>query len=530
MASQKHEFILTATDKTKAAFKSVRRGLGGITHQVLSAKTAVLGLAGVGGFGALAISSANATKQTYAYSRALGISTQQLSAWGYAAETVNIEQDKMNDILKDVSDKVGDAFNNGTGPVVDALHAINLETKDLIGLSPDEQLLKISSAMQGLSGQQQTNILESLSGDAALLQPLLANNAAELKRLKAEAIATGAAVSDLDAAKIQKTVNGFNKIKGVFGGIGNTIASGLSPYVDQLGKDFLNAAIQTHGFKDIVNKTIKFGIQGVEFFADSIWGLTAAWEGVKFALAAYSKYFWSIWAGMDRGFTDFLNKIPGVHAEYSTTIQGIAETAQQNLDSSWESLRAKLDEPLPSKAIDEWFKHAEAVANKSAHVVDKANKNKIANQKKSDAAQLALGKKTAEQQLGLNKFTAIKQAWIDAKSAVIGAYKWGARLGGPIAGGIAAGLAAKFEADQIAGLGGGGGGLGGGGGGGGGSAPVLSAPQASPTTAQQQPAQTTKRYVHVSGVDLNQLFTGEHMRDLAARVAKSLGGEVSFSP
>jgi len=515
-----YPFILTAKDRTKAVWKSFNSGMKGVKDQVLSTKTAIAGLLGVTGIGGLAIVSANATRQTVAYSRAIGINTQELTAWGYAAKTANIEQDKLNDIMKDVSDKVGDAFNNGTGPVVDALKAVNLQTRDLIGLSPDQQLLKIANAMQGLTGQQQSNILESLSGDAALLQPLLANNAAELKRLKAEAIATGAAVSDIDALRIKQAGDSFEKIKGVFGGIGNTIASELSPYVSKLSEGFIDAAIQTHGFQSAIDSAIKFGIQGVEFFADAIWSLTAAWEGVKFALNSLSVFFWDSLAGFDRGITDFLNKIPGVSAEYSTTIQGIAETAQQNLDSSWESLRAKLDEPLPSKAIADWFQSAEDAANRTAHVVNKANQDRISNTKKNDNAQLALGKKSAEDQLGITKVKALKEGLIHAKSAVIGAYKWGAGIGGPIVGGIAAAAAGAFEYGQLSDLGGGGGGSGGGGGGG-----VSNSPEPVPAVAGAAAAGAvsgaTQQTIHVT-IDGVLPSDPDQLDQLAKSIAKNV--------
>jgi len=65
-------------------------------------------------------------------------------------------------------------------------------------------------------------------------------------------------------------------------------------------------------------------------------------------------------------------------------------------------------------------------------------------------------KKGILEQLGLTKVQALKEGLIHAKSAVIGAYKWGAGIGGPVLGGIAAAAAGAFEYKQLSDLGGGG--------------------------------------------------------------------------
>ena len=61
--------------------------------------------------------------------KALKISTQELLAWQYAAENAGLAGENMNDIFKDISDKIGDAIINKSGDAVDALDALGLKRK-----------------------------------------------------------------------------------------------------------------------------------------------------------------------------------------------------------------------------------------------------------------------------------------------------------------------------------------------------------------------------------------------------------------
>lgn len=94
------------------------RGLHGLSNAGGKAEAAITSLTraakyfagvAVAAFGAASFSeAAKAAKNIENYSRAIGISRKALEEWRFSAEGVGISADNLSDILKDVSDKVGD--------------------------------------------------------------------------------------------------------------------------------------------------------------------------------------------------------------------------------------------------------------------------------------------------------------------------------------------------------------------------------------------------------------------------------------
>ena len=197
-------FDITANDRTAAAFKSVEKSLKELGGTAIKAgAVAGTAIAGTGiAIAGLTLIAAKNAKEMTSYSHAIGIGVEELSAWGYASETVSVSQEKLNDILKDTTEKIGDAYLNNGGEAVEILKRLNLSAKDMAALSPDQQLLKIAEGLESVGTQsEKVVILESLASDASLLLPLLDNNAGKLKELTKEAHEMGISLNSVDAAK-----------------------------------------------------------------------------------------------------------------------------------------------------------------------------------------------------------------------------------------------------------------------------------------------------------------------------------------
>lgn len=142
-------------------------------------------------------------------------------------------------------------------------------------------------------------------------------------------------------------------------------------------------------------------------------------------------------------------------------------TAEEKLRASYEKRSNILRDALNRDVITK----AKFDKLKAKLDADRAKKMLAITKKKGESA-LAIGKKQALAGLGLTKVIALRQGLIDAKAAILGAYKWGNSWGGPVAGAVAAAGAVAFQAPLLADLGGA---VTGGGGGGGTPAPVASA-------------------------------------------------------
>lgn len=237
MATSRHQtrFELTATDKTRAAIKSAETGFKQLDGMVSRLSVGVAGLAGAGGIGLLITSQIEGARQARAYSDALGLNIETLTSWQAASQTVGIQADKMADIFKDVSEKIGDAFRNDAGEAKEALQSLNLSISEMVQLSPDQQLLRIAGALNQVSTQaEKIQIMEALASDAALLLPLLDNNASKLKEIATDARATGAALTEVEADKLLTAGEAMADLKRASEGLSQTLAVTLAQHLTNL--------------------------------------------------------------------------------------------------------------------------------------------------------------------------------------------------------------------------------------------------------------------------------------------------------
>lgn len=166
------------------------------------------------------------TKELRAVSAAFGVSTQAMQTWSMAAKSIGIETDKMADIFKDVSDKIGDFATTGGGEAKDLFEKLGLSVKDFVGLAPDQALLRIGAALDksGLTQSQKVFLLEGLADDASRLLPLLENNAKKLEEVRQKALIRGQIMSPADIAMVDAVNAKLSDSKQAMAGLKHQVA------------------------------------------------------------------------------------------------------------------------------------------------------------------------------------------------------------------------------------------------------------------------------------------------------------------
>lgn len=222
------------TDKAAKHFngfeKKASRALNRINRSTAGLASSIVSLVGVGAMGLLIKETSKAAKEAIAYSDALGISTEALTAWQFAGQSVGLEADKISDIMKDSAEKIGDAFRNNGGEALEALEGLNLSIRDMAQLSPEKQLLEIGNALGQVGTQgEKIQILESLGNDATLLLPLLDNNAEKLKSLIQLSDETGNTMTRIEADKLVQVGVATAELDAVMKGLGQTLLTEVSP-------------------------------------------------------------------------------------------------------------------------------------------------------------------------------------------------------------------------------------------------------------------------------------------------------------
>lgn len=190
----------------------------GVTKTLNSAKTSIknfaasavssFGLvAGAAGFGALTASAMSYASEMKELIKISGSSSEEFQRMAAAAKTVNIEQDKFADILKDTNDKIGDFLQTGAGPMKDFFEQIapkvGATREEFVGLSGPQALQRYYDYLQraNLSQQDMTFYMEAIASDATALIPLLHDGGEAFRALgEGAAIMEDATIEALDRA------------------------------------------------------------------------------------------------------------------------------------------------------------------------------------------------------------------------------------------------------------------------------------------------------------------------------------------
>ncbi len=184
---------------------------------------------------AITVSTVNAAAEISKLSTIAGASSTEFQKFAAGAQLVGIEQDKLADILKDVTEKAGEFAATGGGGMKDFFEQIapqvGVTADQFAALSGPQALgLYVDTLEQaGVSQQQMTFYMESLASDATALIPLLKDNGAAMKGFADEAERAGAILSEQTIAEANKLRAAMFLMDQATTGLKNQIGSALIP-------------------------------------------------------------------------------------------------------------------------------------------------------------------------------------------------------------------------------------------------------------------------------------------------------------
>lgn len=191
------------TSRLSQGFNTLERGT-----EKLSAGIGTLAT-GMAAMGAAAIASAkllgDMSKEIRINAELSKLGAEEFQLYAYAMREQGIELDKLGDITKDTSERLGDFINTGGGGLQDFADAMGYSAeqtrefaKEFSGLSGIEILQEMANRMEsvGASEEQMSHALEGMSSDVTLLMPLLENGGEKMKDFMDEAERSGTVFSD----------------------------------------------------------------------------------------------------------------------------------------------------------------------------------------------------------------------------------------------------------------------------------------------------------------------------------------------
>lgn len=244
MADNKIGITLTASDKTKAAFDSVKHNLFGINSIAsgLSTGLASLGVGlSAGAFGAFIKNAIDAGDEIAKMSQKVGVSVEALGELKYAGSLADVSLEQIGTGMKRLAVNMADA-KRGTGEAVTAFKQIGIDPAQF--KTTDAALKAIADKFAQMpDGANKTAVAMKLMGKSgADMIPLLNGGSAAMNQAAAEARSMGLVMSEEAAKSAEEFNDNLTRIKASASGLGVQLANNILPGLTEVSKAMAEAA------------------------------------------------------------------------------------------------------------------------------------------------------------------------------------------------------------------------------------------------------------------------------------------------
>lgn len=254
----KPTFELTAEDKTKAAFDSVKRSMGEIANSSLSMKGALSGAfaaLSVGGMVAFVNQSLKVADSIDKAAKRAGVAASALQELRFAADQVGASQQNLDEGLKKLTLGLGEFATTGGGPAAAAIKALNIEVRDAAGKVRGTESVfdEITRKLETVESQSQRSALAAkLFGEGAGpdMELLLREGVIGIENLRDAARDLGVVMSDSIIGNAVEAKDELGKLTSVLGVQFTAAILEVTPLLTNFAQSALLAAQEIGGFYD----------------------------------------------------------------------------------------------------------------------------------------------------------------------------------------------------------------------------------------------------------------------------------------
>lgn len=227
-----------STDKLKRSVKGLRGGLAGL---------AAVGATAVGSFAAMKGISERAEelKKMANAAERLGVSMEDFSAAeGAVFQATGRDWESLKDGLDDLNEKIIDYAKNGAGEAVDLFAQFeDLDPFELMEMDGLEQLDTVVAAMEGMSKQERSQLLDQLGSDNLReLTNILDGSNSKFMQMREEIIASGQALDEFDVDRITSMNQDLNAVRRNFQLIKDESISQIAPFLEAMSESMTENA------------------------------------------------------------------------------------------------------------------------------------------------------------------------------------------------------------------------------------------------------------------------------------------------
>lgn len=225
-------------------------------------------LFGLGGLGVAAISKTFSTFLDKAsglqkLANKLGISTEKLSSFAYAAETTSVGIEDLAGYFTKLGERISDA-QSGSEEAAEAFRTLGLNVDQLSKMDPVDQMLAVADAMQTIGDEnERLRTLSAVGGDRfQWLSDLMRKGPSGIRSLMDEAKQVGSVLKDDVAGNASRASDAISRGKTAISNAFLAIGAAILPLVGHIEKVSAVIVMAAGQFRDFVdqNQNLVIGI------------------------------------------------------------------------------------------------------------------------------------------------------------------------------------------------------------------------------------------------------------------------------
>ena len=231
----------------KKAGKGITSALAKVGKSLLSFKAGLIAVAGIAGMGLLIKSSIQVIDKLGKVSSKLGVTSQELQRFRFAAKLAGVEETALDMGLQRFIRRVGEAA-QGTGEAKDALKKMGIQLTNSNGSvrSATDLLGQVSEALKNTKDPAERLRLafKLFDSEGVAMVNMLKNGKTALNSTMMEADKLGFVLSDKVVAASQRVNDAFFKMTQSLAGVKNNLVGSLAPALERMGTWWTEFAAQ----------------------------------------------------------------------------------------------------------------------------------------------------------------------------------------------------------------------------------------------------------------------------------------------
>ena len=303
--------------------------------------------------------------------RSLGGTIDGLRGTQIAAEDAGVSTGAFESAMGNLNRRLGEAI-RGQGQAAEAMERLGLEARELASMDVDQRMAAIADRVNelGLSSAETADLMGQLGVRNQEMVDFLREGGGAIRDARDEVDEFGLSLSEVDAASIERANDAMSRLGRVIEVIRDRLTAALAPYIEYVADLINDAARESGGFREQIERAIEIGIRGFARVADVVEGVRRSFQLAgrvgALAIIALEREFWSLTDTLVNGpirqlnrLIDLYNRIPMLPDIEPLGMTGIGDTAQQNIERAERAIEiGKQDieeilmKPMPSTSVE----------------------------------------------------------------------------------------------------------------------------------------------------------------------------------